>query len=1469
MTKMTLARLRRSLARLGLDTNGNRATLIVRLIESGEPKLRKLIRHHSGGIAVAGVNRSADDVRADLSLKSNAQIRSGLVRRGLDGRGNRTTLIERLVEHETANGVALDGIDGGGDDSDVDVVSDPEGEHAASASSLRAKLRGSEPEDSRQAPATSETGVSTSRPPRGVGKSRHEHRGKGTGYTRVAAPLHVAARNGHLRTVASLVRARASLEARMLNGASALSLAAEHGHAPCVKFLLESKAAIDAPRRDGSTPLHIACANSDHKVTRLLLRRRADPHAEWKGATPLHIAAANGSLGIAESLLRRKAVVNKRLPDGATPLYLGAENGHLGVVELLLSTNAKPNIKLKTLATPLFIAAQNGHVDVIAALLRTKPDINGRRRDGSTALYIACETGQSRAVEFLLSRDASVACALETGASPLYIASQNGHSRIVRMLIERKASVERAQGHSKVTPLVIASANGHHSVVRMLIQAGAQLETQQVDGATPLFVACEFGRGRVASRLIEAQADVNQPREDRTTPLFVATEHSHTTIVERLLRANARVEARRSDGATPLMAASSNGHEKLVKTLVAAAATVNAKAENGSTPLHEACLNGHRSVARYLVRNRALVSPKRVDGVTPLFLASQNGHAKIINMLIEMGAETAGEDRWWDAVDGTSISKTAAPADRDNTRSDVKRVGQDAKRTKAIYIGRYLQPAEFGYQPGLTDISVSRDEADQADDEDDLTGAGEEYSGLSPHASDEDISDDDKISVVDESPPNNDTGADERGQTRQYGKGEGSLDDAVAAESESRMPNRSIAVVRGPAEMRAGRISFGEIQLTPKHAADIAAAGATLGDASPNNPPQPRSGSTKKSKSRLSVAAFEGVNEPITEDEEGESAEKETKQDDITDVAPENDQDEGDTSTSPDQDGSSVTPDDAGHRESKHAVSRTAGAISKSGSVSSSHRRVGVRRRARATRPARGTFEDGPDGASTDDHGESPAPASDDATGDGKQGRHYTVQKNERLHDRYIVDTKIGHGAYATVVRAFDEKKEIWVAIKLSKNAPSFFRHAQEEAKIISELQQPELCPCIIGVLDVFVHDGHYCMVTDLLSQNLYELNLATDNTGVALSVVKLFGLQLLLALHRMAVRGALHRDIKPENVLMLNKTSSRIKLLDFGSACFQTPERAGSKPGRDKLETYVQSRFYRAPEVILGLRQTPAMDMWSLGCVLYELHAGIPLFQGQDEAHMLREHIATLGMPPQRMIVEGKFATNHFYQAQPAGQGETPWHLKGFQNLNPSSTSLGIRLQKYMEVNRGREGHNSSDYAAFVDVLAGMLRFDSKRRLSPSDALKHKFFIQSSYGQGDGLPPVWTNALREDDGDEDEENLTGDESEGPRIDDTVGSPSATTPGTKPTHTNTTATGSRLPGAERDAKLLGAGFFASPGESGTEEFESHRGDIVARGTGLAKEDEHSFWSSDDDDEDDDDIAFRKEDRVVSNSGPAK
>ena len=109
---------------------------------------------------------------------------------------------------------------------------------------------------------------------------------------------------------------------------------------------------------------------------------------------------------------------------------------------------------------------------------------------------------------------------------------------------------------------------------------------------------------------------------------------------------------------------------------------------------------------------------------------------------------------------------------------------------------------------------------------------------------------------------------------------------------------------------------------------------------------------------------------------------------------------------------------------------------------------------------------------------------------------------------------------------------------------------------------------------------------------------------GFPVEIIRSYAQQILKALIFLEDRDIIHCDLKPENILLSDESGLNLKVVDFGSGCLTS----------EQVYTYVQSRFYRAPEVILRVPYTPKVDIWSLGCILAELYTGEPLFPGNNE---------------------------------------------------------------------------------------------------------------------------------------------------------------------------------------------------------------------------------------------------------------
>ena len=243
------------------------------------------------------------------------------------------------------------------------------------------------------------------------------------------------------------------------------------------------------------------------------------------------------------------------------------------------------------------------------------------------------------------------------------------------------------------------------------------------------------------------------------------------------------------------------------------------------------------------------------------------------------------------------------------------------------------------------------------------------------------------------------------------------------------------------------------------------------------------------------------------------------------------------------------------------------------------------------------------------------------------ENHDYIIRSGEKFLDRYEIDSLIGRGSFGQVVKAYDHEEQEHVAIKIIKNKKPFLVQAQIEVRLLEMMNRTdhEDKYHVVKLKNHFMWRNHLCLVFELLSYNLYDLLRNTSFRGVSLNLTRKFAQQIAKALLFLSwpELKIIHCDLKPENILLCNPKRSAIKIVDFGSSC-QLGQR---------IYQYIQSRFYRSPEVLLGIPYDLAIDMWSLGCILVEMHTGEPLFSGANEVDQMNKIVEVLGMPPKHVL--------------------------------------------------------------------------------------------------------------------------------------------------------------------------------------------------------------------------------------------
>ncbi|KAL0252047.1 hypothetical protein GEMRC1_001259 [Eukaryota sp. GEM-RC1] len=235
----------------------------------------------------------------------------------------------------------------------------------------------------------------------------------------------------------------------------------------------------------------------------------------------------------------------------------------------------------------------------------------------------------------------------------------------------------------------------------------------------------------------------------------------------------------------------------------------------------------------------------------------------------------------------------------------------------------------------------------------------------------------------------------------------------------------------------------------------------------------------------------------------------------------------------------------------------------------------------------------------------------------------------------YQVLHMLGQGTFGQVVQCIRLSDNTHFAVKVIKNKTAYYKQALMEIKILSHLlkEDPLNDKNLIKMTEYFTHCNHLCIVFELLSVNLYELIKQNNFRGLSLSFIRVLIRQLLVAMTVLDDCRIIHCDMKPENILLVDSSTPAIKLIDFGSSCYE----------EHTAYTYIQSRFYRAPEVILGLPYNSFIDVWSLGCIAAELFLGLPLFPGVSQYSQLSRIIEMMGSLPDYMLSKSKNANSFF----------------------------------------------------------------------------------------------------------------------------------------------------------------------------------------------------------------------------------
>jgi len=380
--------------------------------------------------------------------------------------------------------------------------------------------------------------------------------------------------------------------------------------------------------------------------------------------------------------------------------------------------------------------------------------------------------------------------------------------------------------------------------------------------------------------------------------------------------------------------------------------------------------------------------------------------------------------------------------------------------------------------------------------------------------------------------------------------------------------------------------------------------------------------------------------------------------------------------------------------------------------------RAGASKRARERSKLYGT--DGYKSCKSSSSVRRPAKASGSVVQDDDEG-HLLYKVGDILQNRYKILAELGEGTFGKVVKCEDLQKGTILAIKIIKNVKKYRDAAKLEINVLSKLAKydPKGENLCVEMYDWFDYHGHKCIAFELLGKSVFDFLKDNGYKGYPIEHVRQIAYELCLSVSFLHANRLTHTDLKPENILFFNSDyykdylthedkdegkkvrilkNPEIRLIDFGSTTFD----------HEHHSSIVQTRHYRAPEVVMELGWDQSCDVWSVGCIIFELAMGYMMF----DTHSSHEHLAMmeriLGPIPQKMAEKSKL--KYF------SKGKLKWD-------EDSSNGRHVRrkvkpLQRYIP----RDERENEDWEEMFHMISQMLIYDPVKRVTLSECLEHPF---------------------------------------------------------------------------------------------------------------------------------------------------